>query len=336
MSAAAAAAREKLISVEKNAPLVSVIMPCYRVAPYIAEALDSVLAQGFKSYEIIVVNDGSPDTPEFEQALAPYLAHIVYIRQENRGCSGARNTAIRAARGKYLALLDPDDIWESNYLAVQVGLLESNPTVDVVYPNAVIFGDMPDAGRLFMDLSPSAGKVTFESLVRQRCNVMISVTARRDIVLRVGMFDEALRSAEDFDLWLRILHGGGRIAYHRQPLVRYRRRRHSLSSDPAWMCHNVLKVFRKAQQTLHLSLREQQALREQTERFQAMLDLFDGKKAFFQGEAQTAIEKLRRANEFFRSGKLRVTCLLLQVTPRLLRHAYALRDRYVLKADTKY
>src|ERR1044071_9453875 len=103
-----------------RSPLVSVIVPAYDVAEFIAEALDSVLAQTFDDYEIIVINDGSPDTKDLERALAPYLSRIVYIKQENRGVSAARNTGIKAARGSLIAFLDADDTWLPNYLEVQV------------------------------------------------------------------------------------------------------------------------------------------------------------------------------------------------------------------------
>jgi glycosyltransferase involved in cell wall biosynthesis len=77
--------------------LVSVIVPAYRAAPYIGAAIDSVLAQTFKNYEIIVVNDGSPDTGDLETVLEPFRDRIVYLRQENQGVSAARNAGIRAA-----------------------------------------------------------------------------------------------------------------------------------------------------------------------------------------------------------------------------------------------
>src|ERR1035438_221584 len=92
-------------------PLVSVIIPAYRAAASIAATLESVLAQTFRDYEIIVVNDGSPDSEAVETALEPYRARIVYLRQQNQGPGGARNTGILTARGKYIALLDADDVW---------------------------------------------------------------------------------------------------------------------------------------------------------------------------------------------------------------------------------
>src|ERR1022692_2860927 len=84
------------------APLVSVIIPAYRAAETIADTLDSVLAKTFKDYEIIVVNDGSPDSEDLEKALEPYRERIIYLRQENQGPGGARNTGIRTARGQYI------------------------------------------------------------------------------------------------------------------------------------------------------------------------------------------------------------------------------------------
>jgi len=321
---------------DDDTPAVSVIMPTYQVAQYIGAAIDSVLDQTFTDFEIIVVNDGSPDTDELERVLEAYRERIIYIKQENRGCSGARNTAIRAARGKYIALLDPDDVWEPDYLATQVEILESDPTIDVIYPNAAIFGDMPDSGKMFMECFPSNGEVTIESLLRQQCNVMISVTARRETILRAGMFDESLRSSEDFDLWLRILERGGRISYHRKPIARYRRRWESLSANPIGMYHHIVAVLDKAEKRGNLQPAETEALKQQRARFQAMLQLHEGKRAFFQGEIHKAIECILQANAFFRSAKLRLVLKLLRAAPHLLLRAYNLRDRFVTRTSTKF
>lgn len=311
-------------------------MPAYRVTQYIPAALDSVLVQTFTDYEIIVVNDGSPDTPELERALEPYRDSIVCIEQENRGLSGARNAGIRAARAPFIALLDADDIWESDYLAVQIAAMRHDSTIDVLYPDALYFGDTPDAGRRFMDVCPSTGEVTFESLVTQECNVMVSVVARRDAIMRAGMFDESLRSSEDFDLWLRVIKVGGRIAYHRRQLVRYRRRRDSLSADPVWMCQHILQVLEKARRALELTPRERHAAQEASARFLALLQLHEGKRAFFHGDAKTATEKLAEANAYFKSRKLALTLQLLRLAPRLLLRAYDIRDRFVLKTSTRF
>ena len=106
---------------------VSVIIPAYNTAAYITETLDSVFAQTFKDFEVIVVNDGSPDTEDLERVLQPYRARIVYVKQENRGVSGARNAGILRARGEFLAFLDSDDVWLPDYLAEQMKFLEAHP-----------------------------------------------------------------------------------------------------------------------------------------------------------------------------------------------------------------
>src|ERR1700682_3677216 len=97
-------------------PRVSIIIPSYKTADLIAACLDSVFAQTFQDFEAIVVNDGSPDTPELEKVLAPYLDRVVYIKQPNKRAAGARNTAIAQARGEFLAFLDSDDSWYPDHL----------------------------------------------------------------------------------------------------------------------------------------------------------------------------------------------------------------------------
>jgi glycosyltransferase involved in cell wall biosynthesis len=316
--------------------MVSVIMPAYGVAEYIGAAVDSVFNQTFTNYEVIVINDGSPDTVELERELAPYRDRIIYITQKNRGCSAARNAGIRSASGNYIALLDGDDMWKPDYLAVQVGMLEADPSIDVLYPNALIFGDSDLRGRFFMDVMRSHGDVTFESLITQRCNVMISVTARREIFERVGMFDEALRSAEDFDMWLRVLHNGGRIAYHDRVLVHYRRHRTSLSADPVWMCRHILRVLAAAEARNGLSKKEMKTLKGQMSRFKALVYLNEGKRAFFAGNAKAAIAKLTEANAFFRSAKISLALMMLRIAPELLFRVYNLRDRLLFGTNTKF
>src|ERR1017187_9565262 len=120
------------------APKVSVIIPSYKTADLIAACLDSVFAQTYSDFEAIVVNDGSPDTVELEKVLQPYLGRIVYIKQENKRAAGARNNAIRQARGEFVAFLDSDDTWFPNHLAAQMQLVADDPSLDLVYANALL------------------------------------------------------------------------------------------------------------------------------------------------------------------------------------------------------
>jgi len=318
-------------------PMVSIIIPAYNTAEYIATTLASVVAQTYTDYETIVVNDASPDTRDLEHALAPFRERVTYIvLEQNRGLAGARNVALRAARGRYIALLDSDDEWEPTYLAEQVAIMESDPSLAVLYPNARIVGDHPHAGRTFMEVCPSDGEPTFRSVLTQRCNVFGGVLARREALLRVGLFDESLRSVEDFDLWMRLLASGARIGYHRRVLVRYRKRRDSLSANPIWMAGRVVTVLDKLAARLDLAPGDRAAIAERKAYFRAMLDLAEGKRAFFRLETDAALEHLERANGFFKSRRLRLVCAVMRTFPGVLLRVYRLRDRLLVGADTSF
>jgi GT2 family glycosyltransferase len=317
------------------APLVSVIIPAYRAAESIAATLDAVLAQSFKEYEIIVVNDGSPDSEELEKALEPYRDRIVYLRQENQGPGGARNTGIQAARGQYVALLDADDLWLPGHLAAQLAVLEADPSIDMVYADARIFGDVPEAGRTVMELCPSTGEVTFERLVTRQCTVHICVSlCRRETLLRAGLFDPVFRGTEDIDMWLRIARQGGRIAYQRRVLGCYRRHAGSLSSNQVSMLEEFLAVLAKAARDPHLTAAQRGVLERQRVVEGASLELQKGKKAFLAGDTEAAVSHLTRANAPHKSLRLTAVLMLLRVAPSFLRALYRWRDRRVYKLKT--
>ena len=317
-------------------PAVSVVIPTYTTARYIGTALASVFAQTVPDFEVIVINDGSPDTPELERVLAPYRSRIRYIVQQNAGVSAARNVGVRAARAPLIATLDSDDAWEPDYLEVQLAALAADPTLDVVYPNARIVGDHPHAGRLYMDVCPSRGPVTFEAIVTQQCNVFTSVLARRETLLRAGLYDERSRAAEDFELWVRVVASGGRIGYHRRPLVFFNKRRGSLSSDPVWMTEQGMQVYDRLGRMPNLTPEQRRVVDDRRAYFRAMLALNRGKRAFFRLDATAALPYLREANHYFRSWKLTIVCALLRLTPRVLLNLYRWRDRLVVRASTQF
>src|SRR6185295_13717225 len=100
-------------------------------------------------YEVIIVNDGSPDTEAFERALQPYLDRIVYLKQENRGASVARNTGVRAARSELIAFLDADDLWLPTYLEDQLKFMREQDC-DLVCADAIVFGENRAQGQTYM------------------------------------------------------------------------------------------------------------------------------------------------------------------------------------------
>jgi glycosyltransferase involved in cell wall biosynthesis len=320
-------------ALKESYPLVSVVIPVYNAAKYICETLDSVFAQTVHGYELILVNDGSPDSDRLEQVLQPYFSRIIYLKQDNKGVSAARNAGIRAARGTFYAQLDADDLWEPEYLATQLEYLKRNPMIDLVYPNALIFNDDSDVVVEFMKVSPSQDEPTFERLVKQQCTVMTSITARMEAIKRAGMFDESLPTCEDFDLWLRLIKQGGRIGYHREILVRYRRRLHSLSSDRAWMESNLLRVLEKAKGTLQLTPAELSAVQQEAVRHRARLHVLQGKRALARGETAIAAQLFSEANSYYRSRKLSLALGALRYWPGLLNLALGIQRRWFSRSD---
>ncbi|MDQ3816739.1 MAG: glycosyltransferase family 2 protein [Acidobacteriota bacterium] len=306
-------------------PSVCVIIPAYNAAQYIGETLESVFAQTYKDFEAVVVNDGSPDTPELERALAPYMDRIRYIKQENRGPSGARNLAILQSRAPFVAFLDSDDLWLPSYLSEQMKVFSGDPQLDLVYCDALLFGDSPLAGRTFMQQNPSAGEASFENLLKEQCTIITScAVARREALIAAGLFDENFYHSEDFDLWLRLAFRGGRIGYQKQVLAKHRIHGASLGADVRRLMEGELRVHKKLMSSLPLSSAQLGMVERQVKLRQAELDLENGKQQFAAREYAEARESLGRANEFYKSGKLRLALFILRIAPGALRYMYGI------------
>jgi glycosyltransferase involved in cell wall biosynthesis len=311
-------------------PLVSVVIPAYNAAEYIAEALDSVFVQSFKNYEVIVVNDGSPDSEQLEQVLTPYRDRIVFIKQPNRGPSGARNTAIQAARGKYVAMLDSDDAWLPKFLEEQVSALEADETVDLVYADARSIGQTPLAGLTFLESTSSQSPVTFESLLKWESSLLTtSVVARTESLVNAGLFDERFLRSEDFDLWLRVIHRGGRIECNPSVLARHRVHDASLSSSYPEMVKSQMRVFKKIEEELTLTPELKRVVASQLTKCEAHLRLHEGKRLFLNGNFGQALELLTHANADLKSFKLRLAIIGLRVAPNQLCRLYRYRNRFL-------
>lgn len=181
--------------------LVSVIIPTYNRARAMCDAVDSVLAQTFTGFELIVVNDGSTD--DTAEALASYGDCIHFINQPNRGVSAARNTGIVASRGELIAFLDSDDAWLPHKLQAQVDFFAANPAVMWQQTEEIWIrnGKRVNPKKRHQKLQ---GRIFMESL--ELCLISPSaVMLRRKVLDEFGLFDESLPACEDYDLWLRIL-----------------------------------------------------------------------------------------------------------------------------------
>ncbi|WP_166259504.1 glycosyltransferase family 2 protein [Marinobacter salicampi] len=184
-------------------PTVSVIIPVYNRAHLLQRTLESVIAQSYPDFEVLLVDDCSDDDPAavVESFQDPRLH---YLRQpENQGVAAARNRGLREARGQYIAFLDDDDEWFPEKLALQIELFRrSSPEVGLVYTGVET---VADDGSYTLQVPSARGDLYRELLVRNilhggGSNIMI----RRNVIARVGFFDEHLPAIEDYDYWLRI------------------------------------------------------------------------------------------------------------------------------------
>ncbi len=307
-------------------PLVSVIIPAYNVAGFIRETLESVFAQTFDNYEIILINDGSPDTAELESETAPFINDITYLKQSNKGAGAARNAGLRIARGEYVAFLDGDDLWLPEFLAEQLTLIHSNDGYDLVYADAVNLDGNVLSRATNMDFNQSDGPVTVRSLVTGTCSVITSsVVARRELVVAVGLFDESFPNSQDFDLWLRMAKHGARMTYQKKVLVHRRIYEGSLASNAVKSLGGEIKVLEKAARRTDLTAEEQEDIRRILELRRATVEVFKGKQRLSSGDFSSAMSAFRAANDHYQSWKLRLVILSLRIAPRLLQRFQNLR-----------
>ncbi|HUM05568.1 MAG TPA: glycosyltransferase family A protein [Terriglobales bacterium] len=311
-------------------PKVSVIIPSYKTAHFIARCLDSLMAQTNQDFEAVVVNDGSPDTPELEKVLQPYLDRIVYIKQENKRCAGARNTAIRHARGEFLAFLDSDDVWYSEHLAAQMQQFADDPSLELVYCDCLIAGDPAREGR-FMEKCPSNGPATFATLVVERCHIPIStVVARKEAIVRAGGFDETLPRCDDYDMWVRTAFHGAKIGYNRKlSACCYIGRPGSMSQEKSKMVLAYWEILEKLKRTLPLSDADRQVVEKRAAEIRTRYLIEEGKRWLGEGQFDKARQLFAEANGNQKTRRLSLVLFGLRVVPNLTRTMASFWNRLI-------
>jgi glycosyltransferase involved in cell wall biosynthesis len=181
-------------------PMISVIIPTYNRAAFLPEAVDSVLQQTFKNFELIVVDDGSTD--ETRQLLETHSGRLRYHFQTNQGVSAARNQGLRLAQGRWIAFLDSDDFWLPEKLGVQMDFFLKNGEALICQTEEIWLRNGRRVNSCRKHQKPS-GDVFAPSLYL--CLISPSaVMIRKELFSSLGTFDEALPACEDYDLWLRI------------------------------------------------------------------------------------------------------------------------------------
>lgn len=215
----------------------SVIVPVYNGARYLAESIDSALAQDYQNVEVIVVDDGSTD--ETPGVLARYGNRIRVIRQANQGAAAARNAALQASYGDYIAFLDADDLWAPHKLGIQIRHLETHADVDLVYSAWKVV----ESGAAMAQASAAIASATshivdkggsgwlYNQLLMDCVIHTTTVVMRRKLLQTVGLFDPELRRGQDYDYWLRASRVT-RIDKLHEALSIYRLHETNISSQP--------------------------------------------------------------------------------------------------------
>jgi len=228
-------------------PVVSVLMPVYNGERFIAEAIESALAQTLHNIEVVVVDDGSTDSSGAiaDRYASAHPQRVRVVHQRNQGLPLARNAAIEAARGRYLALLDADDVWLPHHLADCVAVLERDPTVGLVHADAEDID--ADGNRFPADDEARWGRDSRDPysavLLRRQHIVCPTAVFRRAVVDQVGAFDAAFNrlGCEDRDMWLRIAEAAG-VVYLAGLHARYRIHGSNMSanSERMWRARKLL------------------------------------------------------------------------------------------------
>jgi glycosyltransferase involved in cell wall biosynthesis len=243
-------------------PTVSVVIPAYRHSQYVVTTLESVFRQSFTDYEVIVINDGSPD--ETAEVVRPYVEaqRIRYVEQQNSGIAAARNRGLAEARGQFIAYLDDDDIWPEDKLQWQVKELLDRSELSAVAGALTIINEV---GVEIFRPPIKDGDLTFESLFDG--SPLYSpgqVLMRTNVVRALGGFDSTIWGADDFDIWFRLVKTGPLSVRHRCALY-YRVHRANASNNGARMFEEIQRVL-----NLHLadvSHNARPALRKRAHRF---------------------------------------------------------------------
>jgi glycosyltransferase involved in cell wall biosynthesis len=228
-------------------PQINVIIPAHNAAKYLPIAIESVMAQTFRDWSIVLVNDGSTDNTD--EVVVPYLSalgdKLKYIKQPKSGVSAARNTAIRNSSAKLLAILDADDLWLPCRLEESIQCLLTRPKVGLSY--AFITRISPEGELLdtFDRLQThSEGWVAPYLYMRKLDLPSPTITFRRECIDQVGGFDETLTVTEDRDLWLRIA-SRYEVALIPKVLAHYRISPQSATTDPDRMLKSQLQFVAK-------------------------------------------------------------------------------------------
>ncbi len=216
-------------------PLVSVVIPVYNGAAFLADALASVQAQTYPRYEIVVVDDGSCDD---SGGIARAFPDVRYVFQPNQGIAAARNRGLSLARGEAIAFLDQDDYWAANKLELQVRYLQANPDVSIALAHERL---------LCVNGYRWPGPATHPAMQEDHVSVVPGVwLVWRRVFDHAGLFDAGFGIADDFDWFLRVRDAGFQFGVVLETLLFKRLHGGNTSMQFGLASREILRIFRSS------------------------------------------------------------------------------------------
>lgn len=274
-------------------PTFSVVIATYNAAATVAESIESALAQTLPPLEVIVGDDGSTD--QTAAALEPYLGRIRYFRLEHRGVASTMNAALELAQGEFFAVLGADDAYLPERLEALASLSALRPDLDLLCTDLVYEVDGRSVGR-FEETCPFDVSDQ-RTAILDRC-FCAAPAMRRTALIRVGGFDESMRSGSDWECAIRLIHGGAAAGLVEETLYRYRIHRGSLTADRLSTLRERIEFLERVERTQVLADHERSALARSVARYRTSLALAEAEVALrlrSRGARRTALAAARTA-----------------------------------------
>lgn len=294
-------------------PIVSVIIPLYNQKDFVSEAIESVLCQTFRDFEIIVVNDGSTDFPE--TVLEKYKDKIKVIYQENKGLAAARNTGVRVSKGDFIQFLDADDVLLPEKIQRQMKIIENyEADIDLIPYCSCIRVHNKDINEIKDFEYQKVENMSVDAIMKiidlwSYFPFPIHTTLiKRTIIEKIGFFDESMNANEDRLFWTKVALNSGKFVFDNTYSAKYRKHDSSMTCDNKRMFDAHMKYLGEIENILDINKCEYGKLRKK------LLDVYLGffinfsKIAYSKNHSKDIMVKIKmllEENHFANSGKLR-------------------------------
>jgi Glycosyl transferase family 2 len=247
----------------RDRPSFSIAIAAYQAAATIAEAVESALAQTLPPAEVVLCDDGSTD--DLDNALGSLRGRIVLLRQENRGEAAAKNAAVRATTGEFVAFLDADDFYYPPRLEALAELASARPDLDVLTTNADLEVEGAVAGRYYPDVGEFPVDDQLLAIIDSDTAIFGAAAVRRSTFETAGGLNEGLRSGDDWEFWIRLALAGSRLGLVDEPLYRYRIHERGTSTDQLRGARDAVQMFEGLLGLAEPGSREQAAIEQALE-----------------------------------------------------------------------